>query len=177
MARTQYKIYHADLPHFVTCTVVNWLPIFSHPYLAQVLLDSLTFLQNEKRLCVYGYVILENHLHLIASSPDLSKELGDFKSFTAVTIVRLLNERHMRSLLDELRRHKLAHKTDREHQVWQEGSHPQEIISETMFRQKLNYIHNNPVRRGYVSDPLHWRYSSAENYAGGKGLIDVNTEW
>lgn len=83
----------------------------------------------------------------------------------------------MQSLLEEFHHHKLAHKTDREHQVWQEGSHPQEIVSEKMLRQKLEYIHNNPIRRGYVSDPLHWRYSSAANYAGEKGLIDVKTDW
>jgi len=46
-----------------------------------------------------------------------------------------------------------------------------------MMKQKLEYIHNNPVERGYVDDPLHWRYSRARNYAGQPGLVDVVTDW
>jgi putative transposase len=72
---------------------------------------------------------------------------------------------------------KLAHKTDREHQLWQEGSHPQMIADEAMMWQKLEYIHNNPVRRGYVDDPIHWRYSSARNYSKLPTLVSVIVDW
>ena len=57
------------------------------------------------------------------------------------------------------------------------GSHPKLILNEEMMRQKLDYMHLNPVERGYVDDPIHWRYSSARNYAGIEGLLDVTTEW
>ena len=59
----------------------------------------------------------------------------------------------------------------------QEGSRPRQIINIEMMQQKLEYIHNNPVERGYVDDPLHWRYSSARNYAGQPALVDVVTDW
>jgi hypothetical protein len=72
---------------------------------------------------------------------------------------------------------KLPHKTDREHQLWQEGSHPQMIADERMMWQKLEYIHNNPVRRGYVDDPIHWRYSSAKNYSKLPALVPVIVDW
>ena len=62
----------------------------------------------------------------------------------------------------------------REYQLWQEGFHPQIIQTEEMLLQKLEYIHNNPVRRGYVDDPAHWRYSSYRNYIGGEGLLTVD---
>ena len=68
---------------------------------------------------------------------------------------------------------KEKHKSDRTYQVWQEGSHPEMVGNEEMFLQKLEYIHNNPVRRGYVDDSVHWRYSSAGDYAGGSGLIEL----
>ena len=68
---------------------------------------------------------------------------------------------------------KEKHKSDRTYQVWQEGSHPEMIGSEEMFLQKLEYIHYNPVRRGYVDDPIHWRFSSAGDYAGERGLIEL----
>jgi hypothetical protein len=73
--------------------------------------------------------------------------------------------------------HKARHKTDREHQLWQEGAHPEMIEGEAVMLRKLTYIHDNPVARGYVDDPLHWRYSSARNYDGKAGLIDVTTRW
>jgi hypothetical protein len=72
---------------------------------------------------------------------------------------------------------KRAHKTDREYQLWQEGSHPELVWSEEMMRQKLEYIHRNPVERGYVARPEHWRYSSAASYAGEPGLLEVDRWW
>ena len=82
-----------------------------------------------------------------------------------------------KTLLQELRFFKLAHKTDQTHQLWQEGSHPEQISGDEMMLQKLEYMHNNPLRRGYVAEPVHWLYSSALNYHGGKGLLDVITDW
>jgi putative transposase len=143
----------------------------------QIVLDSLDYLQKSGRIRVFAYVIMENHLHLIASAGDLSKELGDFKSFTARTIVDYLQEKHSDRLLRELKLHKVPHKVDRTYQVWQEGSHPEIIQSVEMLRQKMEYIHLNPVRRGYVDDPGDWRYSSARNYAGRDGVLDICTDW
>ena len=80
-------------------------------------------------------------------------------------------------LLEQLTWHKERHKSDREHQFWQEGSHPEQIQHEDIMRQKLEYIHRNPVERGYVDIDVHWRYSSARNYAGQPGLFPVNTDW
>ena len=177
MARSRYKIYENQQPHFLTCTVVNWLPIFGSRAVAQIILDSLQFLQEHDRLMLYAYIILENHLHLIASSPDLSKEIGDFKSFTARSIIDFFKERHARHILELLKESKKRHKQDSIYQLWQEGSHPELIQGEKMMRQKIEYIHNNPVKRGYVDDPTHWRYSSARNYAGQVGLLEVTRRW
>jgi putative transposase len=63
------------------------------------------------------------------------------------------------------------------YQVWEEGSHPQRIEDEVVMRQKLDYIHYNPVKRGYVDLPEHWRWSSARNYLGQSGLVPVDTGW
>ena len=73
--------------------------------------------------------------------------------------------------------YKLRHKIDQDHQLWQEGSHPQAIADDEMMLQKLEYMHNNPVRRGFVDEATDWRYSSARNYAGKPGLIEVVTDW
>jgi len=177
MSRTRYRFHEGHYPYFLTCTIVGWLPIFTRPETVQIVYDSWQFLQSEGRLTVYGYVILENHLHFIASSPDLSKEIGDFKSFTARQILDYLETRQVKTLLRWLRFLKARHKTDRTYQLWQEGSHPQQIQNEEMMRQKLEYMHLNPVKRGYVDEPTHWRHSSARNYAGLRGLFSVKTDW
>jgi REP element-mobilizing transposase RayT len=179
MPRSRYRIFEDDVnvPYFLTCTVVGWLPIFTRPESVDIVLNSWRFLQKKNRLTLYGYVIMENHLHLIASSPDLRKEIGDFKSFTAKEIIKLLKLRRVRLLLDQLEQYKGRHKTGQLYQLWQEGSHPKRIGSDEMMTQKLDYMHLNPVARGYVEETVHWRYSSARNYAGLPGLIDVKTCW
>jgi putative transposase len=177
MTRTRYKVCEANQPHFLTCTVVGWLPVFTQPDSVHIVLDSWRFLQEHGRLTIFGYVILENHLHLIATAKDLGKEVGDFKSFAARKIIDRLETRKADVLLKELHFLRTQHKRDREYQLWQEGSHPQVIENDDVMRQKLEYVHNNPVVRGYVDDPVHWRYSSARNYAGQTGLLPVTTDW
>ncbi len=177
MSRTRYRIFSEESPYFLTCTVVSWLPVFAYPRCVELVLESWRFLQWERRVRIFGYVILENHLHWIAAAEGLSRHVGRFKSYTARRIIdRLAQEGHS-SLLENLRLCKLRHKTNQDHQLWQEGSHPQQIQNEAMLRQKLEYMHANPVRRGYVDDPVHWRYSSARAYAGMGGPIEVVTDW
>ncbi|MFO0173334.1 MAG: REP-associated tyrosine transposase, partial [Aphanizomenon sp.] len=153
--------------------LVNWMPLFGNMEIVQIIIDSLNFLQCQQRLKLYGYVIMENHLHLIAAAANLSKEIGNFKSFTARSIIDLLEKNNANYILNQLEFHKLKHKIKQEYQLWQEGFHPQEIANEEMFIQKLEYIHNNPVRRGYVDDPAHWRYSSYRNYMELPSLLEV----
>ena len=177
MGRSRFRFGESPFPHFLTCTVVGWLPVFTRPETVQILLDSWRFLQDQGRLTLLGYVVLENHVHFIASAEDLAKQVGDFKSYTARRVIDHLIERHVRILLEGLEYHKARHKGDRAFQLWQEGSHPKVIETEAMLRQKLEYIHQNPVKRGYVSDPTHWRYSSARNYAKIEALAPVTTDW
>nr|VFJ43840.1 MAG: hypothetical protein BECKFW1821A_GA0114235_100542 [Candidatus Kentron sp. FW] len=155
----------------------NWLALFTRPQTVEILLDSWRFLQREGNLTLFGYVILENHLHLVAASPDLSATMQRFKSWTARRVIDYLEEVHARRTLELLALLKRAHKTATTYQVWEEGSHPQAIAGEAMMRQKIDYIHHNPVARGYVDRPEHWRYSSARNYLGQPGLIEVCREW
>ena len=177
MARNRYVITEPDKPHFLTCTVMEWLPVFSRPAAVGILLDSWRYQKEHDGLLLYGYVILENHLHFIAQAERLDKCLSSFKAFIARRILQHLEEHQVEYLLARLRFSKRAHKGDREYQFWQEGSHAEMVFSEAMMRQKLDYIHANPVKRGYVDRPEQWRYSSARDYAGEVGLIGVERLW
>ncbi|BBL59269.1 hypothetical protein MKFW12EY_28820 [Methylomonas koyamae] len=119
-------------------------------------------------------MILENHLHFIAQAPELDKCVAGFKAYTARRIIDHLQRQQAERLLQRLHFAKAAHKRDREYQFWQEGVHAEMILNEAMMRQNLDYIHANPVKRGYVNLPQHWRYSSAANYEGLVGLMEID---
>jgi len=174
MGKSRYKIPPNDKsPYFLTCTVVNWIPLFEIAEVAQTVLDSLRFLISENRITLYGFVIMENHLHLLASASNLSKEIGHLKSYTARVIIDYLKENYFQSILRQLKLLKKRYKVEQKYQLWQEGTHPEKILDQRMLIQKLEYIHYNPVRKGYVDDPSHWRYSSYRNYSGQDGLLPI----
>lgn len=177
MTRSRYRIFETEYPYFLTDTIVAWLPVFSHPRLVDIVFESWRFLQRERDVRLFGYVVMENHLHWIASGDGLAEKIGRFKSYTARRIIDAMQQAGYLGLLQELRYYKLRHKTDQTHQLWQEGSHPEQIQTDEIMWQKLEYIHNNPLRRGYVDEPTQWRYSSARNYAEQPALIDVVTDW
>jgi len=90
MSRSSYKIFESSYPYLMTCSIVNWLPVFSIPATVQIILDSLEFHQQQRGLTLYAYVVMENPLHLIARSDRLSKNMRTFKSYTARQIIDLL---------------------------------------------------------------------------------------
>jgi len=63
LGRSRYVITERDQPHFLTCTVVEWLPVFTRPEAVQIILDSWSYQRQHEGLKLFGYVILENHLN------------------------------------------------------------------------------------------------------------------
>jgi putative transposase len=112
MGRSRYKIVDPRLPHFVTCTVLHWIPVFTRPATVDILLDSLRFLMQDG-LKVYAFVILENHLHLVVQSEDLARDLARFKSYTAKQLIGYLSDNQVTQILEQLAFYKKAHKEDR----------------------------------------------------------------
>jgi putative transposase len=173
MGRSRFRVIEGVHTYFGTATVVNWLPIFSNPALSQVVLDSLQYLHDQRRLILHAYVLLENHLHIVGSSADFSAEIRNMKSFTARRIIDYLDQNATDFLLRDLRFARKSHKADQRYQLWQEGIHPQAILAEEVLKQKIEYLHYNPVRRGYVDCPEQWRYSSARQYSGQDCLVTI----
>ena len=173
MSRSRYRIYETEYPYFITSSVVEGYPIFSNPLAADIILRSLTFLQDKREVKIYAYVIMENHIHLIAQSPELSQRVRIFKSWTARAIIDGFSQNGHSLQLRKLRKAKNPLRYDSVHQLWQEGYHPKQIIGDKMMIQKIEYIHNNPVKRGFVDCPEDWKYSSARNYLGREGVIPV----
>lgn len=166
--------------YFVTSTVVDWIDIFTRPKYKHIILESLAYCQQKKGLKIYGWVLMSNHLHMIVSSAteaSVSDILRDFKKFTSKQIIAELetNSQESRSkwMLDRFYFAGANDKKILKHRFWQEGYHPELIYLHDFYMQKLNYIHNNPVRQEIVAQPEEYLYSSAVNYAGEKGLLEV----
>jgi len=151
--------------------------MFTRPATVQIVLDALHYRQLRNGWRIYAFVILENHMHLLIQADDLAHQIAHFKSYTARQLIDYLHEIKAERLLAQLKWFRKAHKTDRDYQLWEEGSHPQLIDNPEVLRQKLDYIHLNPVKRGYVDLPEHWRYSSARSYVGMEGLLPIYRDW
>ena len=136
--RTRYTIREPGVPYFITCTVVKWLPIFTRkPYL-DILIDALRFCRQHKGLKIYAYAILDNHLHLVAAGDKLADTIRDFKSYTAKRLIARLEQDQKTWVLNQLQYYKQPTKTQSDYQVWQEGFHPQQIVSEEMLSSEFN---------------------------------------
>ncbi|MBL7149447.1 MAG: transposase [Candidatus Cloacimonetes bacterium] len=173
--RSRYKFIEEDGIYFVTSTITEWIPVFVSESYFQIIIDSLEFCREKKKMKLHAYVIMENHVHLIVSGENLSDTLKSFKMFTATEIIKQLKFAKKEWLLHQFEFYKKRTKKESIYQVWQEGLHPQLVNEEDIFIQKVEYIHENPVRRGYVIQPEYWKYSSAGYYiTGEKGVMGID---
>jgi putative transposase len=176
---SKYRIKDQNAAYYLTMTIVEWVDIFTRRIYNEIVIDSLKYCQKEKGLEIFGYVIMTNHIHLIARARDgysLSDIIRDFKKHTSKQIICAIKEEPdsrrewMLSIFD------LAGKTNSNnkfYQVWKQDSHAVELYSHNFLIQKLNYIHNNPVRAGLVEKPEAYVFSSARNYAELEGPLEV----
>ena len=121
---------------------------------------------------------MSNHIHLIigTNNKPMQDILRDIKRHTSKAITKAIGDNPQESRRDWLlwffEREGNANPNNEHFQFWQQGNHPIELWSDEVIDQKLDYIHHNPVKAGWVDTPEHYLYSSARDYAGEKGLID-----
>ena len=166
---SSWKVYSDTKYYFCTTTLAKWYPVFTRIEYYSLIIDSLKYCRRNKGLSIHAYVIMLNHLHLIISADEpqsIPNIFRDFKRYTSSEISSLLKKYKENTALRAFK--ETANKSGKvqEYKVWQSGYHPIGIQSERFFKQKLHYIHQNPVRKGYVIKPEHWKFSSATYYAG-----------
>ena len=165
---SRWKIYDEREFYFITYSVTEWYPVFTKSEYFDVLIDSLSYCRRNKGLKIHAYVIMLNHVHLIISrwesSPNsISDIIRDHKRYTSKRITQQLSDENQKLALSVFCKEKSEGTRD-SFNVWQAGFHPVILLHEKMFIQKMEYIHNNPVKKGYVRKPEHWYYSSASYY-------------
>jgi len=180
----KYKITDSSLPFFVTFTVVQWIDLFTRNEYRNVLIESMIFCQRNKGLMIHAYCIMTNHLHMIISSngeSSLQDIIRDFRSYTSKMLKREIENSDTESrkdwMLNIFREEGIKRKTRAGFQLWKRNYHPVELSGYKFFEEKLDYIHQNPVKAGFVFEPQDYVYSSAVNYSGRPGLIDVVLDW
>ena len=164
-----YLIHDPAATYFLTFQVIDWVDIFTREVYRKEIIDSFRHCRQTKGLVLYAYVIMSNHVHLIAraESENLPDVIRDFKKYTASQILRQIKKGPESRKDWMLKRFEFAaqsHSRNSEYQFWTHENHAMEIHSPGFMKQKMDYIHDNPVRAGWVSEPWEWLYSSATNY-------------
>jgi REP element-mobilizing transposase RayT len=173
----KYPIAEPGGCYFLTLNTIDRVDIFIRPFFKQIIVESLNYFIEKKGLIVYGWCLMTNHLHLLAEARDgfdLSGLIKDFKVFTAKIILEDLNaESDIRRnwIMKRIREAALFDKLE----VWENVDHPVPVSTEEKesVNEHLQEIHNNPVRNKVVALPQDYLHSSARNYVGLDGLVNI----
>lgn len=174
-----YKFHDQEQAYFVTFTTVGWVDVFTRDVYREIMLDSMKYCIDNKGLVVYAWVIMTNHVHLImgTSNKPMYDILRDLKSYTSRHIRKALESNQQESRKEWMKylftRAGFENNNNYDWQLWQQHNHPIELNTAELAEQRLNYLHENPVRSGFVSRPEDYLWSSARNYCGEQGLLDV----
>ena len=166
----RYRIVAGVGVYYVTFTIVEWLPVFIDEHACKIITESFNFCIKNKYLRVNAYVIMPTHLHSILFDADFDAErlkhtLDDMRKFTGRQLLDHTANHLPKCLTEEFKKN--AGK-DRERRFWQPTRHPMGITSPDFWKQKKDYLHDNPCRKGLVLAPEDWRFSSARYWLTGE---------
>jgi REP element-mobilizing transposase RayT len=151
-----------EYPQFFTATILEWKRLLKPEKYKKIILESLRFLVFDKRIKLFGFVIMDNHIHLIWQMlPEMKAEnvQRDFLKYTAQKIKQDLKRNHGKVLALFL-----VNAKDRQYQIWERNALSIELRTEKVFLQKLRYIHMNPIRAGLCKYVEDYKYSTAKFY-------------
>ena len=179
----RFQLYPDKAIYFLTFSIIEWLPVFITAEACLIITNSLNYCHKHKQLRINAFVIMPTHLHFILFDADfdtgrLRQTLMDMRKYTGRQLAAYC-DRHMPTAFGQtLRQTKRA---DRTRQFWQQSRHPVAIDSHAFWRTKIDYLHDNPRRKGLVTDVTYWRFSSAAYWLldppGESDVILTEIEW
>ena len=176
---SKYKFYDKDKLYFVSFSVVYWIDLFIRNEYKNILLNSWEHCIKHKGMELYGYCIMTSHVHMILGTRQNNMDdiMRDMKRYTSIQLKSAIKDHPFESrkewILWMMKRAGKKNCNNIEFQLWQQDNHPIQLNSPLIAYQKLDYTHYNPVVAGIVEKPEDYLYSSARNYCGMKGLIEV----
>ncbi len=174
-----YKFRNPNGLYFVSFATVYWIDVFIRPIYFDCLVTNLNFCVNKKGMEIYAWIIMPSHVHLVFKSTIQKPEdlLRDFKTFTSKQMIKLISENIRESrkewMLAAFRKAGALNSNNTTYQFWQQHNMPKELWSNAVIDQKINYIHRNPVVSGFVENGYEYLHSSARDYCGVKGLVNI----
>ncbi len=169
---TKYRILDDQAPHFLTLTIIEWIDLFSRQVYKDIFMDSLNYCIKNKGLILHAFVIMTNHVHLIASSEEGTKLVNvirDLKRFTADKIYQTIQSEPTESrrnwLIWLLESQGEKSSSNVNYKLWRHENHPLVLDTNELMDQKLEYLHQNPVKAGICYTAEDYVYSSAASYA------------
>ena len=179
MSSENYRIENQNAVYFLTFTVTDWIDVFTRINYKTIIVESLEYCKKNKGLKLYAWCLMTNHIHLICKVEEpllMSDFIRDFKQFTAKRILEEIENSSESRKEWMLYRFEYAGKYDKritKYRFWQDKNHPIELASNEFIKQRMNYIHQNPVRAGFVANAEDYMYSSARNYAELDAVIKI----
>ncbi len=176
-----FKSREPNLVHYVTAVTYNRVPVFSIEQCCSLLIDALSETRLKDPFKLIGYVIMPDHFHLLANplNMNITKLAGKLKGRAPSKLLKWLrNENETATLRNLALRKPLA--SGQTHAVWLQDFSAIDIWSHKFIRQKLNYIHLNPIRAGLCDHPAKWRWSSYHAYFPhdvGSVPIEIDQRW
>ncbi len=168
---TRYRFGDSSIPHFITFATVNWIDVFSRECYNEIVVESLKFCIAEKGLNLHAWIIMSNHVHLIATAKEgfeLVNIIRDLKKYTSKMIIaeieRNLQESRKNWMIWMFKRAGAQNSNNKIYQFWQQDNHPIELSTNDMIEKRVYYLHENPVKAGIVTEAQHYKYSSAVDY-------------
>ena len=178
---SKYNVGEDAIPHFVTFSVVGWIDVFSREQYKELFVESLKYCQENKGLVLHAWVVMTNHAHLIISSNTNKIEdiVRDLKKYTSKKITAAIQDNPTESrkewMLNIFSFAGKSNSNNKDFQFWKQDYHPIELNTPKKFKQRLDYLHENPVRSGLVWEPWHYKYSSAiDYYTNEHGLLKLS---
>jgi len=177
---SKYKVGEDAVAHFITFSVVGWIDVFSRACYKEIIINSLKYCQEHKGLKLHAWVIMTNHVHLIVSSDTNRIEwlVRDIKKYSSKKIVAAIQENTMESrkewMLNIFSYAGKSNSNNKDFQFWKQDYHPIELNTSVKCKDRLDYLHEKPVRNGLVWEPWHYKYSSAiDYYTNEHGLLKI----
>jgi putative transposase len=176
---TKYKFKDQSQLYFVSFAVINWIDLFIRNEYKQILIDSWKHCQQNKGLELYSYCIMTSHIHMIIGSnkDKLENIMRDMKRHTSEKLREAIKfhptESRREWILWMMERAGKNNGNNLSFQLWRQDNHPIEMKDSKHLHDTLDYIHNNPVHAGFVEKPEDYLYSSARDYYGLKGMIEI----
>lgn len=177
-----YKFHNSSGLYFISFATIYWIDIFIREQYLTILAQSIDYCRKQKGMEVYAYCFMPSHVHLVfrSANDNPSGLIRDFKSYTSKKIIKVIEENPQESrkewLLWMFEKAGKQNATVTRRQFWQQHNKPIELWTDKVIQQKIDYIHNNPVVAGFVTNAIDWKYSSARNYQDDHTVLEIDSD-